>query len=63
MNEGALFRVRRVGEWLGQDTTEDVEKTGGLSEGRGRVVTLNEQVAPFYSKSTLTLHLIEHRVM
>jgi hypothetical protein len=49
MNTSGAFRIRRVGEWLGGNTTEDVQKTGGLSEGRGRVVTMDRWAILFYS--------------
>ncbi|KII93548.1 hypothetical protein PLICRDRAFT_171287 [Plicaturopsis crispa FD-325 SS-3] len=41
MNTGGAFRIRRVGQWLGEDPTEDVEKTGGLAGGRGQLQHLS----------------------
>jgi hypothetical protein len=42
MNASGAFRIRRVGEWLGTNSSEDVEKTGGLAEGKGRIVDADE---------------------
>ncbi|KAK1224398.1 hypothetical protein PQX77_012694 [Marasmius sp. AFHP31] len=39
----STFRLRKVGEWLGVEATEDVAKTGGLRQGRGRVLDLQEK--------------------
>ena len=36
------FRMRRVNEWIGVETTEDVDKTGGLMLGRGRIIDFEE---------------------
>jgi hypothetical protein len=33
----SAFRVRRVGEWLGHDTSEDPRETGGLVSGRATI--------------------------
>ncbi|EGN97497.1 hypothetical protein SERLA73DRAFT_75173 [Serpula lacrymans var. lacrymans S7.3] len=43
MNSGGTFRIRRVGEWLGIDATEDVQKTGGLAGGKGSFLTKSGQ--------------------
>jgi hypothetical protein len=42
MNVGGAFRIRRVGEWLGIDSNEDVQSTGGLAEGKGHILTTLE---------------------
>jgi hypothetical protein len=44
MNSSGAFRIRRVGEWLGTSQGENVQKTGGLAEGRGRLLTTSECV-------------------
>ncbi|KAG7450406.1 uncharacterized protein BT62DRAFT_927706 [Guyanagaster necrorhizus] len=36
---GGSFRIRRVGEWLGISSREDLLKSGGLAMGRGTVLT------------------------
>jgi hypothetical protein len=51
MGTGGVFRVRRVGEWLGQEPSEDITKSGGLTKGAGKMLTL-AQYAP--------LSLFEH---
>ncbi|KAG7097012.1 hypothetical protein E1B28_004405 [Marasmius oreades] len=38
------FRLRGVGEWIGVEATEDIDKTGGLVLGRGRLIDLEENV-------------------
>ncbi|KAJ7597143.1 hypothetical protein C8J56DRAFT_919326 [Mycena floridula] len=43
LNPGSVFRIRRVGEWLGLSATEDVQKTGGLADGKGHILNLEEQ--------------------
>ncbi|KAJ6610101.1 hypothetical protein B0H10DRAFT_1954142 [Mycena sp. CBHHK59/15] len=43
VSASGVFRVRRVEEWSGAGATEDSVKTGGLSMGRGRLVTLQQQ--------------------
>ncbi|KAI0652194.1 hypothetical protein C8Q79DRAFT_1114986 [Trametes meyenii] len=43
MNSSGTFRLRRVGEWLTSDFTEDVKTTGGLAEGKGHVLSVTEQ--------------------
>ncbi|KAL0951055.1 hypothetical protein HGRIS_007794 [Hohenbuehelia grisea] len=35
----ATFRIRRVGEWIGVDNSEDISKTGGLAGDQGRILT------------------------
>ncbi|ESK97618.1 hypothetical protein Moror_17480 [Moniliophthora roreri MCA 2997] len=37
------FRLRKVGEWLGLDPTENIQKTGGLALGRGSILDLTER--------------------
>ncbi|KAI0080259.1 hypothetical protein K474DRAFT_1657966 [Panus rudis PR-1116 ss-1] len=39
MNTTGAFRIRRVGEWLVNSQGEDVERTGGLAGGQGRIFT------------------------
>lgn len=34
------FRARKVSEWIGINSMEDVQKTGGLELARGRLVDL-----------------------
>ncbi|KAK7463688.1 hypothetical protein VKT23_005628 [Stygiomarasmius scandens] len=41
MNASGTFRTRRVGEWL-TGNTENVQKTGGLAQGKGQVIDLDE---------------------
>jgi hypothetical protein len=36
-----VFRARRVGEWLGIDSVEDVLQTGGLQGGKGSIAQLD----------------------
>ncbi|KAK0465201.1 uncharacterized protein EV420DRAFT_1637354 [Desarmillaria tabescens] len=38
-NGGGSFRIRRVGEWLGISSREDLLKSGGLAMGRGTILT------------------------
>ncbi|KAL6310056.1 hypothetical protein BKA93DRAFT_722239 [Sparassis latifolia] len=38
MSTGGTFRVRRIGEWLGPSSGEDIESSGGLAGGRGRIL-------------------------
>jgi hypothetical protein len=42
MNPGSTFRIRRVADWLGVDSYEDVAKTGGLVDNYSRLLTLTE---------------------
>lgn len=44
MSTGGVFRVRRVGEWLGQEPCENIRKTGGLEKGAGKILTLAQCV-------------------
>ncbi|KAI0673458.1 hypothetical protein C8Q78DRAFT_1076468 [Trametes maxima] len=44
MNTSGTFRLRRVGEWLSSDFTEDVNTTGGLAEGKGHILGVTEQL-------------------
>ncbi|KIJ57886.1 hypothetical protein HYDPIDRAFT_34700 [Hydnomerulius pinastri MD-312] len=37
MNTGGAFRVRRVTDWLGVSSYEDIAKTGGLANNSGRL--------------------------
>ena len=39
MTPGGAFRVRRVGEWLGVEGTENIQTTGGLAGGAGQYLT------------------------
>lgn len=39
MNTSGAFRIRRVGEWLGSNASEELQKTGGLAEGNGHFLT------------------------
>ncbi|KAK7049570.1 hypothetical protein VNI00_005601 [Paramarasmius palmivorus] len=39
----AAFRLRRVGEWLGIESTENIQKTGGLALGRGNILDLTQE--------------------
>ncbi|THV04838.1 hypothetical protein K435DRAFT_850387 [Dendrothele bispora CBS 962.96] len=41
-NVGATFRMRRVGEWLGAGAVENIERTGGLTQGKGEIIDLDE---------------------
>ncbi|KAF9263456.1 hypothetical protein L218DRAFT_959007 [Marasmius fiardii PR-910] len=38
----SAFRLRRVGEWIGIEAAEDINKTGGLMLGRGRIIDLED---------------------
>ncbi|KAJ7293684.1 hypothetical protein C8J57DRAFT_34889 [Mycena rebaudengoi] len=65
MSARSVFRLRRVEEWLAANATEDTQKTGGLSMGRGRLMTLQEQPADLravllsdYPKSPLTSRVV-----
>ncbi|KAK0208383.1 hypothetical protein DFS33DRAFT_1484746 [Desarmillaria ectypa] len=42
-NGGGSFRIRRVGEWLGISSREDLLKSGGLVMGRGTILTKEEE--------------------
>ncbi|OBZ79285.1 hypothetical protein A0H81_00882, partial [Grifola frondosa] len=44
MNTSGAFRLRRVGEWLGQDLGEDIKRTGGLAGQKGAILTTAEQL-------------------
>lgn len=42
MNPGGAFRIRRVADWLGVSSYEDISKTGGLADNQGRLLDLTE---------------------
>lgn len=42
INASGAFRARKVAEWIGLSSMEDVQKTGGLELGRGRVLDMEE---------------------
>ncbi|KIK99035.1 hypothetical protein PAXRUDRAFT_823202 [Paxillus rubicundulus Ve08.2h10] len=42
MNPGSTFRIRRVADWLGVDSYEDIAKTGGLVDNYSRLLNLAE---------------------
>lgn len=44
---GGVFRIRRVGDWLDVNTGEVTQRTGGLAQGSGEIVTLDEYVQQF----------------
>ncbi|KAI0931918.1 hypothetical protein AcV5_004709 [Taiwanofungus camphoratus] len=44
INIAGAFRVRRVGEWLGHPTSEDIRATGGLAGGNGHMLTAAQWV-------------------
>ena len=44
MNTDGAFRVRRVGEWLGETKGESIEKTGGLAGGKGQILSIERYV-------------------
>jgi hypothetical protein len=48
MNTSGAFRMRRVGEWLASNATEEVQKTGGLAEGRGHILATDEYAIIFF---------------
>jgi hypothetical protein len=50
MNTSGAFRIRRISEWLGSSANEDILRTGGLAEGRGRLLNIDEYVV-FYLSS------------
>lgn len=50
MKSGGAFRVRRVVEWLGVDDHENIEMTGGLAGGKGRILSMSEYV--FFTTAT-----------
>ncbi|KAF8140133.1 hypothetical protein EV363DRAFT_1151759 [Boletus edulis] len=41
MHSGCAFRLRRVADWLGIDTYEDVASTGGLADNPHRLLNLD----------------------
>ncbi|KAJ3719814.1 hypothetical protein C8R42DRAFT_671864 [Lentinula raphanica] len=45
INAGGAFRARKVSEWIGVSSIEDVQKSGGLEIGRGRILDMKENVA------------------
>jgi hypothetical protein len=40
----SVFRIRRVGEWSGQASYEDIRQTGGLEKGAGKCFTVAQYV-------------------
>ncbi|KAH0838390.1 major facilitator superfamily domain-containing protein [Lanmaoa asiatica] len=44
MHSGGAFRLRRVADWLGVDSHEDITSTGGLAHNPHRLVNLNQCV-------------------
>lgn len=44
MTSGTAFRIRRVADWLDANSYEDISKTGGLANGKGRFMDLTEFV-------------------
>lgn len=42
MTSGTAFRIRRVADWLDANSYEDISKTGGLANGKGRFMDLTE---------------------
>lgn len=53
MNTAGAFRVRRVGEWLTRSKGEDLEKTGGLVQGQGKLVTVGRYAGTYSFTGTL----------
>ena len=45
MKTGGAFRIRRVAEWLGVDNQEDTLATGGLAEGKGKIIGIDRRVS------------------
>jgi hypothetical protein len=45
MKSGGAFRIRRVIEWLGAQSHEDIQATGGLAGGKGRILSIDECVS------------------
>ncbi|KAF5390298.1 hypothetical protein D9757_002832 [Collybiopsis confluens] len=45
INASGAFRARKVAEWIGSNSTEDVQKSGGLELGRGRTLDMEENPA------------------
>lgn len=42
MRSGGAFRLRRVTDWLGVDSCEDIASTGGLTDNPHRLLNLNQ---------------------
>ncbi|KAG8219894.1 hypothetical protein J3R82DRAFT_888 [Butyriboletus roseoflavus] len=42
MHSGGAFRLRRVADWLGVDSYEDIASTGGLTHNPHRLLNLNQ---------------------
>lgn len=42
MHSGGAFRLRRVADWLGVDSYEDIAFTGGLTRNPHRLLNLNQ---------------------
>ncbi|KAF9069149.1 hypothetical protein BDP27DRAFT_1326087 [Rhodocollybia butyracea] len=57
VHASGAFRARKVAEWIGVNLMEDVQKSGGLELGRGRVLDLEENDADI--QQTLFKHLPE----
>ncbi|KAJ6503426.1 hypothetical protein C8R47DRAFT_1106099 [Mycena vitilis] len=43
VSASGVFRVRRVEDWLSAGSSEDPKKTGGLTSGRGHMVTRQQE--------------------
>ncbi|KAJ4001041.1 hypothetical protein F5050DRAFT_1727364 [Lentinula boryana] len=44
-NASGAFRARKVAEWIGFNSMEDVQKSGGLELGRGQILDMEENLA------------------
>jgi hypothetical protein len=42
MYSGGAFRLRRVADWLGVDSYEDIASTGGLADNPHRLLNLDQ---------------------
>ncbi|KAJ4486265.1 hypothetical protein J3R30DRAFT_3697765 [Lentinula aciculospora] len=45
INANGAFRARKVAEWIGINSMEDVQKSGGLELGRGQIIDMEENGA------------------
>ncbi|KIK71110.1 hypothetical protein GYMLUDRAFT_315720 [Collybiopsis luxurians FD-317 M1] len=50
VNASGAFRTRKVTEWIGTSSLEDVQKSGGLELGRGRIIDMGENLADVRQK-------------
>lgn len=51
MNNSGAFRIRKVGEWLGDSRGEDITATGGLTGERNNICSVDSWVARYCEMS------------